>query len=124
MTDKEVQLFILRHLEAGNTKADEHILVDIPVEQRRHKFVKALIAVENQGFLCSGYNTSDKPALWNAYVSPVGKAFIRENTPEPLPQQIIRHSGRWLDIILVAAVSSAIGTIVGILLTLYLTGKI
>ena len=80
MTDKEVQLFILRHLEAGNTKADEHILTDVPEKQRRHKFIGALIAIENQGFLCPNYRTSDKPELWNAYVSTNGRAFIERNT--------------------------------------------
>ena len=123
MTDKETQLFILRHLDAGNTKFHMDNLTDVPEKLRQNKFANAMIAIINQGFLCPGHASTEKK-LWNAYVSPLGKAFVRENTPEPLPQQIIRHSGRWLETILVAAVSGAIGTIVGILLTLYLTGKI
>jgi len=121
MTDKETQLFILRHLEAGNTKVDEHILVDIPADQRRYAFIEALIAIENQGFLCSGYVATDKPELWNSYVSPIGRAFIRENTPEPLVQKVGRQTFRLLDIILITFLTSIIGAVVALMVAWYIS---
>ena len=124
MTDKEVQLFILRHLEAGNTKADEHILTDVPGEQRQDKFIVALIAIENRGFLCPKYRTNDKPELWNAYVSADGRAFLRENMPDPLVEIIRRQSLRLLDVIIIAVITSAAGIVINILITLSLTGKL
>ena len=120
MTNKEVQLLILRHLESGHTKADMNLLTIIPAEQRHNVFVDALIAIEKQGFLCPNYNTSDEPELWNAFVSNTGKAFIRENTPEPLVQTIQRTAGRWIEVFVTALITG----IVGILLTLYITGKL
>ena len=80
MTDKEVQLFILRYLEAGNTEADEHILTDVPVELKRDRFIDALSAIENRGFLCPNYYSDDSPALKKSYVSDMGRAFIKRNS--------------------------------------------
>jgi hypothetical protein len=124
MTSKEVQLFILRHLEAGNTTAEPHILNDITDEsQRKHAFIAALKAIKNRSFLCPGHNDSNKPSLWDAYVSTDGRAFIRENTPEPPAQIIVRHSMRWIEMILIAVITSATGVLANVLITLYLTGK-
>ena len=124
MIDKEVQLLILRHLETGKTSADLNILTDIPEKQRKHAFIDALVAIENRGFLCPNYSASDKPKLSNAYVSSDGRAFIRENTPEPPVQIIVRHSLRWIEMILIAFITSAIGVLVNIFIALYLTGKL
>ena len=124
MKNKDVQLFILRHLEAGHTKANEHILIDIPTEQRRNAFIDALSAIENQGFLCSNYNTSNEPELWNAYVSDTGRTFIRENTPEPLIHTVQRASLRWVEVAFVALITVLVTSLVSVLLTLYITGKI
>jgi hypothetical protein len=122
MTDKEIQLIILRHLEAGNTSADVDILTDVSVEQRKHKFIDALIALKNQGFLCPNHADSDEPKLWNAYVSADGRAFMRENTPEPLPQIIGRQSLRLLDIVVITILTTVIGTIVALCLAWYFKG--
>jgi len=119
MTNKEVQLAILRHLEAGNTQADEHILTGVPVEQRNAQFRCALPALENRGFLCPKYAATDKPELSNAYVSADGRAFIRENTPDPLIEILKRKSLRWLDVIFVVIITG----LINLLITLYLTGN-
>jgi len=124
MTDKEVQLFILRHLEAGNTKADEHILTDVPVEQRKHKFIDALTALKNRSFLCPGHIDSDRPNLEKAYTSTDGRAFLRENTPDPLIEIIRRQSLRLLDVFAIAVITTIAGGVVNLLITLYLTGRL
>ena len=123
MIDKEVQLFILRHLETGNTKADEHILTDLPEKQRNAVFRKALAAIQNRGFLCPNSGAVEDK-LWNAYVSADGRAFLRENTPDPLIEIIRRQSLRLLDVIVIAVITSAAGVAVNILVTLYITGKL
>ena len=124
MTDKEIQLFILRYLEAGNTKADKQILTDIPEKERRQAFIDALTAIENRGFLCPKYRTSDTPELSQAYVSADGRAFLRENTPEPLIEAVGRTTSKWLDRLITALVAALVTTLVNILVTLYLLGKI
>jgi hypothetical protein len=123
MTDKEVQLFILRHLEAGNTKADLNLLTDVPEQQRRETFCRALSGLKNQGFLCPTPADHDGGELWNAYVSSGGKAFLRENTSEPLVQTIGRTTGRWFDVLVVAIITGLVTAIINTLVTLYLLGK-
>ena len=114
MTNKDVQLFILRHLEAGNTVADEHILADIPAKQRRDQFIDALITIEDRGFLCPNYSTNDKPELRRAYVSDTGRAFIRENTPEPVVQTIRRSAGQWLEIVAIITITAIVTTLINL----------
>jgi hypothetical protein len=120
MTNKDVQLLILRHLEAGNTTADLNLLTEGTKKQRENAFVDGLMAIECRGFLCPRYTTSDEPSLQNAYVSADGRAFLKENTQEPPVQIIVRHSLRWIEMAMVAIITALATTLVHLWITPFL----
>lgn len=81
MSNKEILLFLLQHFDNGNTEATPDLLNTLPLPSGsniRGLFIDACSRLQSQELIKAVF--TDKPAIYNAYLTHAGQDYLEKNT--------------------------------------------